>query len=73
MLRRGRVQKTHVKNELSLLLPIWCREKTIMNLAIRRRRRTSKRSTRSQNKQPLLKKITTKMVVALFAGVMSIG
>jgi hypothetical protein len=39
-----------------------------------RRRRTSKRTTRSLSKQSLLRrKRTTKMVVALFAGVMSIG
>jgi len=73
MLRRGREQKTRVGKALSLLVPIWCRRKIEMHLVIRRRR-TSKRTTRSINKQPLLRrKRTTKMVVALFAGVMSIG
>ena len=48
-------------------------KKSLNNLVIRRRRR-SKRTTRSLNKQPLLRrKRTTKMVVALFTGVMSIG
>jgi hypothetical protein len=38
------------------------------------RRKTSKKTTRSLNKQPLLRrKRATKMVVALFMGAMSIG
>ena len=42
--------------------------------ASRNKKKRSKRTTQSLNKQPLLRrKRTTKMVVALFVGVMSIG
>jgi hypothetical protein len=37
------------------------------------RRRTSKRTTQSLSKQPVLRRKRTKTMVALFAGVMSIG
>jgi hypothetical protein len=43
-----------------------------MHLIIRRRR-TSKRTTRSLIKQPLLRRKGTKKMVALFVGAMSIG
>jgi hypothetical protein len=72
MLRRVREKKTCVGKAVSLLVPICYRRKIQMHLIIRRR--TSKRTTRSLNKHPLLRrKRTTKMVVALFTGVMSIG
>jgi hypothetical protein len=68
---RARAKDTRGK-ALSLLVPLWCRRKIQMHLV--RRRRTGKRTTQSLNKQPLLRrKRTIKMVVALFAGVMSIG
>jgi hypothetical protein len=74
MLRRGREQKITVEKELSLPLPIWCRRKTHLHHVIKRRK-TSKRTT-IQSPSRLLslrRKITRKVEVALFVGVMSIG
>jgi hypothetical protein len=69
-LRRGRQQKTRGKGVLSSGANM---VKMKNNNASRNNKKKNKRTTQSLSKQPVLRRKRTKMVVALFVGVMSIG